>query len=115
MPMYRKTGNGVIYLIHINFTLSYLETYIVAINFMAFLLYGYDKLQSIKSSKFISRVSERSLLLSTFIGGSIGSFMAMLLFRHKIKKPSFILKFSIVVIIQMVLIYVYLKEGVNLL
>ena len=102
-------------MIHINFTLSYFEIYLIATNFLAFLLYGYDKLQSIKSGKFISRVSEISLLLSTFIGGSVGSLVAMFIFRHKIKKPSFILKFSIVVIIQMALIYFYIKEGINLL
>ncbi len=102
-------------MISINFILSYFELYLIATNFIAFLLYGYDKLLSIKSGKFISRVSEKTLLLSTFIGGSIGSLIAMFIFRHKIKKASFILKFSIVVIIQMLIVYIYIKEGVNLL
>jgi len=102
-------------MIHINFTLSYFEIYLIATNFLAFSLCGYDKLQSVRSGKFPSRVSEKSLLLSTFIGGSVGSLVAMFIFRHKIKKPSFILKFSIVVIIQMALIYFYIKEGINLL
>lgn len=101
-------------MIHIDFTLTYFQIYLIGSNSIAFLLYAYDKLQSIKTSKYISRVSEKKLLLSTLLSGPIGSLLAILTFRHKIKKSSFIIKFCIVVIIQTILIYFYIKEGINL-
>ena len=96
-------------MINIHFTLSYFELYLIFINLVSFLLYGYDKAQALKTSKNISRVSENKLLFSTFIAGTIGSLLSMLLFRHKIKKPSFIIKFSIVVIIQVIGMYFYVR------
>jgi len=83
-------------------------------NLIAFILYGYDKLLALKNSKNIYRISENKLLFTTFIGGIIGALLSMFIFRHKIKKPSFIIKFCIVVIIQVILIYFYIKEGTNL-
>ena len=101
-------------MIHINFILTYLELYLLSINLVAFTLYGYDKLQAIKSSKYISRVSENKLLFITLIGGTIGALLSMLMFRHKIKKPSFMIKFSIVVILQAIGIFIYINKGINL-
>ena len=72
-------------MIHINFTLSYLETYLILMSVVAFTLYVYDKAQALKNKR---RVSENKLLFFSFIGGTIGSLISMLLFRHKIKKPS---------------------------
>jgi len=76
---------------------------------VSFLLYTFDKLQAIRTAKNISRVSEVKLLLSTLIGGTVGSIIAMLLFRHKIKKISFIIKFSIVIIVQAILVYLIVR------
>ena len=81
---------------------------------MALILYGYDKLQAIRSSKNISRVSENKLLLITLLGGTIGALLSMLIFRHKIKKTSFMIKFSIVVILQAIGIFIYINKGINL-
>ncbi len=102
-------------MITINFTLSYLEFYLLSISLISFLIYGYDKLLALKNNKNVRRVSEKNLLLSSLVGGSIGSLLSMFIFRHKIKKSSFIIKFSIVIIIQVVLIYLYIKYGANLL
>ena len=76
---------------------------------VAFTLYVYDKAQALKNKR---RVSENNLLFFTFIGGAIGSLVSMLLFRHKIKKPSFMIKFSIVVILQIVAVYIYIAKGI---
>ncbi len=96
-------------MIHIDFTLTYLQAYLVAINSISFILYAYDKLLALSNSKNISRVSENRLLLSTLIGGSIGSLLSMIIFRHKIKKASFMIKFSIVVIVQITIVFLYIK------
>ena len=97
-------------MININFALSYLQAYFILANILSFLLYAYDKLKSLKSGKNVRRVSENKLLLSTFVGGDIGSVIAMLMFRHKIKKPSFLIKFFIVIIVQLVVFYLLIKK-----
>lgn len=60
--------------------------YILFINLMTFLLFGFDKLKA-KSNG--SRVPERTLHLFELLGGVFGSFAAMKLFNHKRKKNSF--------------------------
>lgn len=98
-------------MLHINFTLTYLEVYFLVVSIFSFALYTYDKLQALKNTQNISRVSEKNLLVSSFMGGTFGSLIGMFLFRHKIKKPSFIIKFSLVVITQLALIYLYVYQG----
>ncbi len=98
-------------MISISFTLTYLQIYLISINAVAFTVYAYDKLQSLKNRQNIQRVSENRLLFITFLGGTIGSLLAMITFRHKVKKVSFIIKFSIVVILQALITYFYIKLG----
>ncbi len=96
-------------MIHIDFTLTYPQAYLLGINTISFFLYFYDKIQALKTTKNISRISENKLLLSSLLGGSIGSLVSMLIFRHKIKKNTFIIKFLLVVIIQIATIFLYIK------
>jgi len=95
-------------MINFSFSLSYFEIYIILISTFSFVYYAYDKLQSLKKGKNIARVSEINLLFSSFIGGSIGSIFAMIIFRHKIKKLSFVLKFILILCIQFIL-YIIVK------
>ena len=98
-------------MISFNFTLTYFQVYLICINLVTFTLYSYDKLQSLKNRRNIQRISENKLLFSTLLGGTIGSVLAMLIFRHKVRKVSFITKFSVVVIIQALVTYLYIKQG----
>ena len=91
-------------MIHIDLTLTYIELYFILINIFTFILYSFDKLQAMRVEKNISRVSELRLLFFTFVGGTVGSILAMLIFRHKIKKTSFLWKFILVCILQIVFI-----------
>jgi uncharacterized membrane protein YsdA (DUF1294 family) len=93
-------------MINISFSLTYIELYLLLINIISFGYYLYDKLESYKKGKNIKRISEKNLLFTSFIGGSLGSFFAMILFRHKIAKTSFILKFGIIVIMQIVIVFI---------
>ena len=74
------------------------------LNVSAFLLVGYDKYLA-KNRK--NRISEKTLLIGVMIGGTIGSGLAMLYFRHKTAKQSYLLKFLFIVILQ-ILILLYL-------
>ncbi len=97
-------------MIHFSFTLTYLEIYLISISIISFTMYAYDKLQALKNLTSIQRVSEIKLLLSSLLGGTIGSIISMVLFRHKIKKASFIIKFLIIVILQIIAIFFYIKR-----
>jgi len=71
------------------------------VNVIAFTIIGYDKWFAVKNKR---RISEKGLLFSVAIGGTIGSLLGMLLFRHKISKGSYLLKFFLIVSLQAVLI-----------
>ena len=49
---------------------------------ITFFMYGIDKF---KAQRGKWRISEKALLVSSFIGGAVGGFLAMQLFRHKTK------------------------------
>ena len=57
--------------------------------------FGYDKWKSGRSGQ---RVSEKTLLILSGIGGWIGGLVGMTLFRHKTAKWTFKLKFALVAI-----------------
>jgi len=71
------------------------------VNFIAFTIIGYDKRLAVKNKR---RISEKALLFWVAIGGTIGSLIGMLLFRHKISKRSYLLKFFLIVGLQVFLI-----------
>lgn len=81
--------------------------YIIAINIISFIIYGVDKL---KAKKRLWRIPESTLLLLAAIGGSIGSWAGMMIWRHKTKHLKFTLGVPAIFILQFsLLIYVYVK------
>jgi len=94
-------------MIDFSFSLTYIELYLLVVNTFAFLLYAFDKFQSLKNDINISRVPELRLLIATALGGVVGSLLAMVLLRHKIKKTSFMLKILSVFVLQGIVIYLY--------
>ncbi|MBO5326703.1 MAG: DUF1294 domain-containing protein [Clostridia bacterium] len=50
------------------------------LSLLAFILYGADKQ---KARKGLWRISEKTLLLTSFLGGALGGLLAMQLFHHK--------------------------------
>lgn len=59
---------------------------ILALNIITFITYGIDKL---KAKKGWWRISEFTLLLLAFTGGSLGAHLAMKTFRHKTQHVKF--------------------------
>lgn len=76
--------------------------FFLILNAIAFLLTGYDKQLAIRQKR---RISERTLLTFVFIGGTIGSGLAMFLFSHKIAKASYLYKFIGILIIQITILF----------
>ena len=59
---------------------------LVAINIIAFFLYGIDKWKA-RHDKW--RVTEARLLSIALLGGSVGAFLGMKTWRHKTQHPQF--------------------------
>ena len=76
--------------------------FFATINVFSFIYFGLDK---IKAQKNQQRIPERSLLIMTLFGGTIGSILGMLLFNHKIAKKSFVFKILLIIIIQILILY----------
>ena len=62
---------------------------------ITFLAFGYDKWRAARSG---SRVSEATLALLGAIGGWLGGFIGMSIFRHKTAKWTFKVKYALALI-----------------
>jgi uncharacterized membrane protein YsdA (DUF1294 family) len=91
--------------------MNILSLYFLLINSIAFILAGYDKYLAINHKR---RISENTLFGLAAIGGPVGLLLAMIIFRHKTSKPSFILKFSGIVFIQIIIAVLLFIYNVNI-
>lgn len=71
--------------------------YLLIINVLAFVCYGLDKLKAKRNSP---RVSERTLLLLALVGGGVGAWLGMLVWRHKTKYAKFRFGVPILLLLQ---------------
>ena len=81
--------------------------YFFAINLFGFFLIWFDKNKAANNQY---RISEKTLLSIVIFGGIIGSGLAMVLFRHKTSKKSFLIKFFGIVVVQIFVLVVFLKN-----
>ena len=68
--------------------MEYLAYYLLIINALALLLMYVDKR---KAQKNLWRIPERTLLGAALIGGSLGAFAGMQIFRHKTQHLKFVI------------------------
>ena len=80
--------------------------YLVMINALGFAIMGADKRRAIMNQW---RIPEKDLFLISAIGGSLGTFVGMYLFRHKTKHWYFVLGMPAILLIH-VIIVIYLKK-----
>ena len=71
-------------------------------NLVVFLVYGLDKGKARKGSY---RISEKTLLMMTYVGGGLGAWAGGSHFRHKTQKKYFQLAWAVGVLIDALLIY----------
>ena len=71
-------------------------------NLVVFLVYGLDKGKARKGSY---RISEKTLLMMTYVGGGLGAWAGGTHFRHKTQKKYFQLAWAVGVLIDGLLIY----------
>ena len=79
---------------------SSLAYYLLAINAVAFIMYGIDKYKA-KKAKW--RISEATLLLLAVLGGSIGAWMGMKVWHHKTMHKKFKYGIPAILLIQIAL------------
>ncbi|MDQ8141659.1 DUF1294 domain-containing protein [Chryseobacterium sp. CFS15] len=84
--------------------------FLLVSNILTFIVFGVDKWYAKKNKR---RVSELFLLSLTFLGGTLGALLAMMIFRHKISKKSFILKLLIVIFVQLIIFGIMKNFKVN--
>ncbi|MEF9933846.1 MAG: DUF1294 domain-containing protein [Clostridium sp.] len=72
--------------------------YLFLINVLGFLTMYIDKRRAIKKKW---RISEKTLLLIALIGGSLGSFLGMRLYRHKVNDLKFSIGLPVMMFIQL--------------
>ena len=69
----------------------------LVINVVSFVIYGADKK---KAERGQWRIPEATLLLTGALGGGVGSALAMKSFRHKTKKPIFLVLVPVLIILH---------------
>ena len=81
-------------------SLTLIIIYLIAVNLIGFVLMGIDKRKAIKNA---FRIPEATLFSVALVGGSIGSILGMLIFRHKTKHWSFKLGMPAILVLQLIL------------
>ena len=74
--------------------------YVLILNFVTMLVYGIDKFKA-KKGKW--RISESTLLLLAVLGGSIGAWLGMRVWRHKTQHKKFKYGIPVIFILQVAL------------
>lgn len=85
---------------------SFLIVILLVINIVVFALYGIDKA---KAKLDAWRISEKTLLIWSFIGG-IGGMLGMNTFRHKTRKPKFKAANTVGVLLNLFLFTLFLMN-----
>lgn len=79
---------------------------IVIINIVTFIIYGIDKYKA-KKGKW--RIPENSLIGLAIIGGSIGAYLGMRVWHHKTMHLKFKYGIPLIIVIQLVIVYMFVK------
>lgn len=93
---------GFTFLLRVTFHDEMFFSILLSLNLSTFLVMLIDKIQATQSGR---RLSERSLYLMTFLGGSVGMICAIYFLRHKSRKWSFQLIVWLLVFIQFFLLF----------
>jgi uncharacterized membrane protein YsdA (DUF1294 family) len=84
----------------------YVVYYLIGINVLAFYIMGYDKLKAKQKKR---RIPERQLFWYAIIGGSVGAFVGMRVYRHKTQHLSFKYGIPAIILLHVAVAVYYLK------
>lgn len=81
---------------------------VLLMSIITFILYGIDKRKAIKNQY---RIKEKTLLLSSFLFGSVGGILGMYIFRHKTKHWYFVVVNFISLVLHIIVGYYIFKTN----
>jgi uncharacterized membrane protein YsdA (DUF1294 family) len=76
--------------------------YFIGINLFSFIIMGYDKRMAKQRKR---RIPERHLFFYGFIGGALGTLVAMRMFRHKTQHASFQFGIPVLILVNLAMIF----------
>ena len=76
---------------------------LVVLNVVSFALFGIDKW---KAGRGAWRISESTLILSGAICGTIGAWLGVVVFRHKTRKRSFLVRLGLATLLDVAVLVV---------
>jgi uncharacterized membrane protein YsdA (DUF1294 family) len=82
--------------------------YLILMNVIGLLIMGVDKA---KAKKHAWRIPERTLFLVSVLGGSVGTWVGMYLFRHKTKHWYFVIGMPAILVVQVVIAVAAYRHG----
>lgn len=82
-------------------TVYFIAGYLVFINLFTFTIFAFDKRQA-KKHRF--RVPVAVLMLLSIIGGALGGYISMQVFRHKTNNPQFYYGLPAIIVIYVALL-----------
>lgn len=85
--------------------MEFIIIYLLVVNVAAFIMMAVDKR---RAKRHAWRIAEAHLFLSAILGGSIGAWAGMYVFRHKTKHIRFVVGMPLILFLQIVLIGVLL-------
>lgn len=77
-----------------------LAAYLLLASLYGFLVMRVDKAKAKKKGRGMRRISERHLMLCAALGGSIGIWIGMRVFRHKTQHAKFVYGVPIILLVQ---------------
>ena len=83
-------------------SLSWASAWLVAVSFMAVAVATWDKVQATRRGR---RVPERLLWFVSLLGGSVATYVTMLVIRHKTLHRHFMWGLPLLAVVQTALIY----------
>lgn len=86
-----------------------IAVYLILINLAGLFVMGADKRRAIKH---LWRIPERTLFLCSILGGSIGTWAGMYLFRHKTRHWYFVVGMPLILFLQIGIFCIIFGKGI---
>jgi len=83
--------------------------YICIVNIVGFVIMGSDKS---KAKKNQWRIPEKAFFIVSLIGGSVGTWLGMMVFRHKTKHWYFLVFIPLIFFGQVLLMFLLIDKGI---
>jgi len=80
--------------------------YLGMVNVLTFFVYRADKQRARRRQR---RFSEKTLFTWAVCGGSLGAFIGMRVFRHKINKSKFYIGIPVILLVQIMILLIFYR------